>query len=295
MRIGYGRHRHQNYEQKEATRLENEAMSLNEASLRPSGFEYSGGGPRHGQLATLYENYNEAPLFDHWDGYAIHYERHFPRPCTSKKGLQCEPIKMLEIGVQSGGSTRVWKKYYGDQLHYVGIDINPKCKRSESLDENIFIKIGSQTDAAFIHKICQKHGPFDVVIDDGGHTFNMINATLHTIFPSNTCMRTHSVYAIEDLHTQLMCDLTLPQSEQPYCQNSNQFAHLLTQLYYSMFYYWSSHSHTGAHQNSERPPHPVWGKHVLGLHFYDSLLFIIRGESRPLVRIQRGYDRIPYS
>ena len=39
----------------------------------------------------------------------------------------------------------------------------------DALDQNIFVEIGSQTDAAFLRHVCQKHGPFDVIIEDGSH------------------------------------------------------------------------------------------------------------------------------
>jgi hypothetical protein len=35
---------------------------------------------------------------------------------------------MLEIGVQSGGSLEMWKSYFGPNLRYYGVDINPYTK-----------------------------------------------------------------------------------------------------------------------------------------------------------------------
>ena len=266
--------------------------------------------PHHresGVLASIYENYDEAPLFDHWMEYAQHYERHLPRPCMHRRRQQtpepyhatnsanpilmnCEPVNMLEIGVQSGGSTRIWKRYYGDQLRYVGVDINPKCKRSESLEEHIVVEIGSQLDPAFLEKVCNDHGPFDVVIDDGGHTFDMINATLHAIFPSDKCMRPHGVYAVEDLHSMAMCDYKIAGHSN--CKSPHEFRDLLGELYFSMLYYWDSNAHS--HENHHKKPHPVWGTKIIGIHLYDSLMFLLRGENLPNTRFHRGYDKIPY-
>ena len=53
---------------------------------------------------------------------------------------------MLEIGVQSGGSTRVWKRYVRGALDYVALDIDPRCRMFQSLGEGIRILTGSQTD-----------------------------------------------------------------------------------------------------------------------------------------------------
>ena len=253
-----------------------------------------------GSLSSIYEGYDEAPLFDHWAEYAPHYERHLPKPCSQRHhGLllangttaACEPVKLLEIGVQSGGSTRVWRRYYGDQLRYVGIDINPKCKRSESLEEHIAIEIGSQLDAAFLTKVCEDHGPFDVVIDDGGHTFEMINTTLHAMWPNDQCLKPHAVYAVEDLHTMVMCDRTV--AGMHFCEDSHQFTELLGDLYHAMLYYWDSKSFKN---HLKAPPkfHPVWGNKIIGIHLYDSLMFLQRGEAHPMNRLEKGTDKIPY-
>lgn len=62
---------------------------------------------RSPKLHQVYLDYSEAPWFDHWLEYAEHYEEHFPKPIPGKR------VKLLEIGVQSGGSSRMWRQYYG--------------------------------------------------------------------------------------------------------------------------------------------------------------------------------------
>ena len=86
---------------------------------------------------------------------------------------------MLELGVQSGGSVRAWRQYYGSNLYYsyVGVDINPLCNRSHSPRENLHIEIGSQGDGAFLEQLCLKHGSFNVIIDDGQRNSEMIRAS----------------------------------------------------------------------------------------------------------------------
>ena len=150
--------------------------------------------PTRAGLRELWCEYAEAPVLDRYVFTADAYERHLPSP-----GLQRQ-IKILEMGVQSGGSTRTWRKYYGERLYYVGVDINPGCVRSARPDENTFIHIGSQTNSSFLLDVCARHGPFDVVIDDGGHTTPTILGPLKEIFPSSSCMKPKSLYAIEDMH-----------------------------------------------------------------------------------------------
>jgi len=110
-------------------------------------------------------------------------------------------VKMLEIGVQSGGSTRVWKRYFRNLTDYVGLDIEPRCRMFQSLEEGIRIVTGSQMDTALLERLCKEHGPFDFVVDDGGHSNKMILTSLKSLW---NCMKDSSVYAIEDLHTMNM-------------------------------------------------------------------------------------------
>jgi len=108
---------------------------------------------------------------------------------------------MLEIGVQSGGSTRVWKRYFRGLTQYLGLDIDPRCRKFQSLKEGIRIITGSQLDTALLSKICNEYGPFDLVVDDGGHTNKMIHTSLKSLW---NCMKDNGVYVIEDLHTMNM-------------------------------------------------------------------------------------------
>ena len=160
----------------------------------------AGAAPSHprGSLLALWQRYGEAPLADRWAEYAEHYEEHLPAPDGT-------PIRMLEIGVQSGGGARLWREWYGDALKYVGVDINSLSKRTESPGENMWVEIGSQSDERFMTSVCEEHGPFDVIIDDGGHTASLINASLNILFPNDSCLTPRGLYIVEDLHTMAMC------------------------------------------------------------------------------------------
>ena len=109
-------------------------------------------------------------------------------------------IQMLEIGVQSGGSTRVWSQYFGENLNYTGLDINPNCTQFEMPEKGIHILTGSQMDEQLLQRICRDYGPFDIIIDDGGHTSEMIMRSFNILFG---CMHDGGVYAMEDLHSMV--------------------------------------------------------------------------------------------
>jgi ubiquinone/menaquinone biosynthesis C-methylase UbiE len=38
-----------------------------------------------------------------------------------------KPVRILEIGVYSGGSLDMWRDYFGPTAHVTGIDIQPAC------------------------------------------------------------------------------------------------------------------------------------------------------------------------
>lgn len=105
---------------------------------------------------------------------------------------------MLEIGVQSGGSTFVWNDYFGTgNVHYIGIDINPNCSQFEDRSRNVRVFIGRQSNATFLREICSAHGPFDLIVDNGSHRSEHIMISLYSLWD---CLTNHAVYAIEDLH-----------------------------------------------------------------------------------------------
>mmetsp|Transcript_24995 Transcript_24995/g.42731 ORF Transcript_24995/g.42731 Transcript_24995/m.42731 type:complete len:273 (+) Transcript_24995:2-820(+) len=225
-------------------------------------------------LRDLWLSYSEAPVLDHWLEYAEHYERHFPRPDGT-------PRKLLEIGVQSGGSARAWKQFYGAPLTYVGIDINEPCRRTQSVEEKIFVEIGSQLNGTFLRGVCDKHGPFDMVVDDGGHSYNMMGFSVETLFSHPTCLSADAVYTIEDMHTMSMC-------AQGYCDEPSQIYNIVGRAFGGMHKHWFAKSHQVG-----RAPSP-WAAQVRALSLYDSIAFFQRGPKlRQLTRVIRGTDKLP--
>ena len=235
-------------------------------------------------LLEVYEQYDEAPLLDHWVEYAEHYELHLPKP----DGVT--PIKMMEIGVQSGGSARVWKQYYGEPLTYVGVDIEPKCKRSESIEENIFVEIGSQLDTAFLSSVCAKHGPFDVVIDDGGHSAWMMQTTLAFMWNhSDACLSENATYVIEDMHAMALC------ASGGYCDTASDITSVIGNAFHGMHAHWYADGVLQAPRQAPSPAPQAWASQIRSISLYDSMAFFKRGKPlKKLSRLLKGSDIIPY-
>ena len=133
---------------------------------------------------------HEGYASDKWEHYLPIYEAAF-----SKFTARGQPIRLLEIGVQNGGSLQVWSKYLPEGSTIVGVDIDPACLRLP-LEANISIRIGDATDPVALDQMLG-NAAFDVIIDDGSHYSHHIIATFEDCFKR---LGPGGVYIIEDLH-----------------------------------------------------------------------------------------------
>lgn len=126
-----------------------------------------------------------------WSNYFELYEKYFSR-------FLSRPVRFLEIGVDRGGSSDMWKTYFGKDAIIVGIDILPECKQFEDVSQNRFIEIGDQSDPVFLQSIVDKYGYFDIILDDGSHLFEHQIKSLEILWNS---LAPDGVYMVEDCHT----------------------------------------------------------------------------------------------
>lgn len=102
----------------------------------------------------------------------------------------------VEVGVFNGGSLLMWRDYFGPQARIIGIDFNPDARRLEADGFEIFI--GNQADPAFWRDVIAAVGPIDVLLDDGGHTFEQQIVTVDSVLPA---IRDGGLVVVEDTHT----------------------------------------------------------------------------------------------
>jgi hypothetical protein len=140
------------------------------------------------ELDRIVAGYN-GPLLNKWKHYFQLYDRHF----ASYRGKE---ITLVEIGVESGGSLELWRRYFGPAARIVGLDIKPECERFAGA--NTFIRIGDQGDPVFLARLVEEFGPIDILIDDGSHAFVHQIQTFRSLFPH---IRTGGLYCCEDLCT----------------------------------------------------------------------------------------------
>jgi len=109
--------------------------------------------------------------------------------------LRDHALTILEVGVLNGASLRMWEEYF-PQAKIVGADILPDLKRFER--GRITIEQVDQSNIEQLTSVAIKHGPFDVIIEDGSHMWEHQITSLRTLFPF---VKNDGLYIVEDLHT----------------------------------------------------------------------------------------------
>lgn len=124
-----------------------------------------------------------------YHNYCVKYQRWLPEPDGT-------PYHLLEIGVLDGASLRMWREYYSNPNgRIVGVDVNPECARFGRPAGNVHVEIGSQDDRDFMLGVCRRHGPFDIVIDDGSHRSDHVRASFDAVFD---VLADGGTYVVED-------------------------------------------------------------------------------------------------
>lgn len=119
--------------------------------------------------------------------------------------VQYKPIVLLEIGIADGGSVQFWD----DFLHHadsriIGLDLHIPLLETSS---RVTLVQGDQNDQTCLQEMGQRHGPFDVVIDDGAHQEQETRQCFESLFPS---VMPGGFYIIEDWAVGY-CAQTVPQ------------------------------------------------------------------------------------
>jgi hypothetical protein len=116
--------------------------------------------------------------------------------------LKDEPINFLEIGICRGGSIKLWRDYFTKaNIFCTDIVYSPIAKENLK-NENIKFLLGDSanenSDVLTHHFI---DGQFDIIIDDGNHSFEYQFKTLLNFFPK---LKKGGVYIIEDIEDRTM-------------------------------------------------------------------------------------------
>lgn len=207
---------------------------------------------------------NEGRAIDKWLHYLPIYEHHLAP-------FRTRPIRLLEIGVQNGGSARIWRDWLGPRAAIFGVDINPDCAAADG--EVAQIRIGSQDDPEFLTRVVDEMGGVDIVIDDGSHVMRHVHTAFRTLFPR---LSEGGIYVVEDLHSAYWRDFG-----GGYRAKSS-FIETAKGLVDDM--------HSWYHGSGQLEP--ASANALGGLHFYDSIVVIDKKTMRPPRRALTGTESV---
>jgi len=181
------------------------------------------------------------------------YESHFHRYVG-------KPLVFLEIGSGGGGSSQMWKSYFGPSAQIVTVDIRPECIVFE--DDQVKVRIGDQSDLPFLSSIIAEFGAPNIVLDDGSHQMMHIKETFLYMYPR---LAPDGIYMIEDL-----CTAYWPEYGGGFRERSS-FLEYCKDLIDEMHY---------PHTRRLDTPSEI-GKTTIGMHFYNSIVAFQRGANIP--------------
>lgn len=171
-----------------------------------------------------------------------------------------DKLKILEIGVRGGGGLYSLKEYFPNST-IVGLDIDPECKQWESIEDDIHVRIGDQSDNIMLQNLIDEFGLFDIIIDDGSHICAHQIISFEYLFLK---LNYNGLYIVEDLHTS-------------YWKGFHDNIELSSIEYFKELSIIPTSRWARSVDRSNVPPLPILTKQescVDSVYFYDSICFI---------------------
>lgn len=140
-------------------------------------------------LKEYYERHH-GKVSDKWQRYLSEYEDLL---APHREHVE----RLLEIGVQNGGSLEIWAEFFPNVQKIVGCDINPSCEKLSYTDPRISVVVGDAIEKESYRKVTSICDAFDVVIDDGSHKSGEIIKSFASYFP---ILADNGFFIAEDLH-----------------------------------------------------------------------------------------------
>lgn len=188
--------------------------------------------------------------------------------------------KILEIGIQHGGSAELWRRYFGEGTIVHGVDINPLC------EETSYLKIykGDQGADSFWDTFPFNDEGFDIIIDDGSHENKHQIKTLSRTYPH---LKDGGIFWCEDVHTSYYNNVRV---EDGGYLNPNSFMEFskrvadVVNAHHTHYAIGIGKTPDGPHVDDEL----VKLFHdIRGIHFYDSIVVIEKGPRMPFLRVMK--------
>lgn len=141
------------------------------------------------ELLKIYRAH-EGKVSDRWSSYLSQYERIF-------QSWRDRELRLLEIGIQNGGSLEIWGKYFPNATKLVGCDIDPLCTRLHYEDPRIAVVVADASSDEGYAQVVAHSDRYDIVIDDGSHRSSHIVQAFARYFP---LVAEGGLFVAEDLH-----------------------------------------------------------------------------------------------
>jgi O-antigen biosynthesis protein len=146
----------------------------------------------HSNAATLTNRYaaHHGKVSDKWSLYLATYQRLFAP-------YQSAPVRLLEIGIQNGGSLAIWAQHFKSATAIIGCDINPACGELRYNDPRIHVVVGDANTDGTERLIVSHSESFDIILDNGSHRSGDIIRSFARYFSR---LEEGGLFVVEDLH-----------------------------------------------------------------------------------------------
>ena len=185
---------------------------------------------------------------------------------------------VLEIGVYRGGSSKMWVQYFGEGTKFLGIDINPDCKKFENIESGIRIEIGSQADPEFLKRIVSEYGPFDLILDDGSHVCSHQITSFNNLFMEG--LKQGGIYMVEDLETNYYDDPGFRDWPLSFVEFSKMIVDLMNYPFIENRYY---NFRSDSEKWNDEFVVPEIARHLNEVRFFTSIIAFYKQEKLPPV------------
>jgi hypothetical protein len=117
-------------------------------------------------------------------------------------------ISLLEIGIETGGSLKLWKEYFLNSKSIIGVDIDDDKidQRYKNID-GVMMYFGD----AYDEKFSKKFKTFDIIIDDGPHTLESQLKSIEIYLPK---LKQNGLFIIEDIQSAEHFDILIDKSKE---------------------------------------------------------------------------------
>jgi SAM-dependent methyltransferase len=140
-------------------------------------------------LTELYKSH-AGKVSDKWSFYLDEYDR-ILTPYRDKA------VRLLELGIQNGGSLELWDQFFRNAEKLVGCDVNPSCADLKYDSARIAVVVADSNTAEAQQEILLHCPRFDIIIDDGSHRPGDIIRFFCRYFQY---LDEGGLYLVEDLH-----------------------------------------------------------------------------------------------